>query len=112
MKSALEHLETLKAKPHHVRKRIAFTTAGLGAAVLGLAFFGVSLASGTYAIKGSNFADVSGAAPQVATTSPSGELAGAAAALDQSASAPAHIEIVDASSSSPTATAKPTVIPF
>jgi hypothetical protein len=99
MKNVFEHIEHIKGKPHHVRRRVAFGMAALGSAFVAFVWLGVSLTTGSFAIKGSSFALTMGQDEVIATTSASGvsALAGAAAAFGdtRSSSAPAHIEIVD-----------------
>lgn len=117
MKNIKEHLDTLHAKPHHVRKRIAFVSAFSGAALIGLLWFGVSLSAGTYAITGSNFAQSTGAvgeSPAVNAGPASGsQVAGAAGAFGSAPQA-AHIQIINTvtPSSHATSSAEQTVIPF
>ena len=114
MKTIFEHIEYAKGKPHHIRKRIAFSLAAGGSAVVALVWFVGSLSLGSFAIQGNTFADSTGQQPVV--TVPDNEtqnnLAGAAAALP-SANAPARIEIIDASTSkSAEHKAEQTTIPF
>ena len=114
MKNIFEHIEHLKGKPHHIRKRVAFATATGVTAVIALVWLVGSVSSGVFAIQGSTFAESTGEQPIVTTGTAGGNsgLAGAAAALpDAGANAPAHIEIIDAATATP---AKPpqTVIPF
>ena len=116
MKTFSQHLDSVKTKPHRVRKVIAYWTAGGVAAFIGLLWLGFSLASGAYTLKNNNFAEATGLSPAnagVATTSQSDQLAGAAAAVGPGSSA-AHIEIVNApsASASSSASAEQTVIPF
>ncbi len=116
MKTVFEHIEHVKGKPHHIRKRVAFAAAGSITAVIALVWLAGSLATGAFAIKGSSFADSTGQspAPVAGADTASAGLAGAAAALPSvAASAPAHIEIVDtAVASSSKRQAEQTVIPF
>lgn len=117
MRTIVERIEDLRARPHQVRKQVALTSAGGIAVVIGLIWFGVSLGSGAYAIHGSNFAEATGAeaSPNAAPSAPqTSQIAGAAAALDTADAGPAHIVIVDASSSSaaPSTSAEQTTIPF
>lgn len=118
MKTVFDHIENVKGKPHHVRKRIAFTAAASGAAFIGLAWLVGSVSFGTFAIQGTSFAESTGQGGALATEGGNGSsnLAGAAAALpptSASANAPAHIEIIDAASSTAgQAKAEQTVIPF
>ncbi len=114
MKTIFDHIEHVKGKPHHVRKRVAFGAAASGTALIALVWFVQSISSSTFALKDTSFADSareeSGAV--IAEDRGNKNIAGAAAAL-QDASAPAHIEIVDVASS--TRKAKPverTIIPF
>lgn len=116
MRTIFDHIERVKGQPHHVRKQVALTSAGGIALVIGLAWFGISLQSGVYAIHGSNFAVSTGAeaAPASASAGQTSQLAGAAAALDDSSKGPARIVIVDAASSSAASntSAEQTTIPF
>jgi hypothetical protein len=115
MRTLFDHIEHVKGQPHHVRKRVALGSAGGIAAVVGILWFGGSLAGGAYAIHGSNFAISTGAesAPSTASVSGTSQLAGAAAALDSKDTGPARIVIVDSSSSAATSTpADQTTIPF
>jgi hypothetical protein len=115
MKTIFEHIEHVKGKPHHIRKRIAFASAAVGAAVIALVWLVGSFSLGLFAIQGSSFADSTGQSPVVTTNSneENSGLAGAAAALPQSANTPAHIEIIDASpTTSGQKKAEQTTIPF
>jgi hypothetical protein len=100
MKTVFEHIDYVKGQPHHIRKRVAYATAACGTGVIAIVWFASSLATGAFAIKGSNFADAAAkdAAAPVVTTEATSQLAGAgaAAALLQTVDAPAHIEIVNA----------------
>jgi hypothetical protein len=117
MKTVFEHIEYVKGQPHHIRKRVAYATAACGTGVIAIVWFAASLATGAFAIKGSNFADnaANDAAAPVVTTDATNQLAGAgaAAALLQTVDAPAHIEIVD-TTPAPAASkqAEQTTIPF
>jgi len=120
MKTIFEHIETAKGKPHHIRKRIVFTAAGVGTALVALIWFAGTVSSNAFAIQGSNFADSTGQESVITTSPDSGSqkgLAGAAAALQDSrppaGGAPAHIEIVDTSPATSTKKqAEQTTIPF
>lgn len=115
MQKFFDYIEHLKGKPHHVRKQITFAAATGGAALIGLVWFGVSLSSGAYAINGSNFAQATGAEATVtASAGNTSQLAGAAAAVDTNKTQAAHIEIIDAATTSTAANTRPeqTVIPF
>lgn len=118
MKTIFDHLEYIKKKPHHVRKRIAFGTATAGTAFVTLIWFVSALGSNTFAIKESSFAKNIGQESIVVTGGIQGNhpansgIAGAAAALS-SASGPAHIEIIDtASSTRKVEQIEQTTIPF
>ena len=99
MKTIFEHIEHMKGKPHHVRKRVAFVTAACGTAVIALVWLVGSLGTGAFAIRGATFAESTGAEPAAATAAGNNSqgLAGVAAAVE-STDVPAHIEIIDASS--------------
>ncbi len=94
MKTVFEHIEKVKGKPHHIRKRVAFTVAAGGALTVALVWLVGSISTGTFALESSSFADAMQQAPVVRTGSASPGIAGAAAALENR-NAPAHIEIVD-----------------
>lgn len=118
MKTLSDHIATVHAQPHHVRKQIVLGVAAIVTAVIALIWFIASYVSGAFAIHGSSFAAAtSGANVQVATTSataaPTG-LAGAAGALSSNSSAPAHIEIVDTTPAPQSAQkqSQPTILPF
>ncbi len=114
MKTIFDHIEYIKGKPHHIRKKIVFATAGCLTAVVALIWFAGTLSSGTFAIQGSNFAESTGAESSVVTGGASNTgIAGAGAALESDKNAPAHIEIIDSSPATSTKKkAEPTVIPF
>ncbi len=117
MKTIFEHIEHTKKKPHHIRKRIAFVGAAGVSAFIAFVWFAGSLAMGSFAVKGTSFADA-GTQGNIENTSgvnDSSNLAGAAAALQGSKNedTAAHIEIVDnASSTRPARKAEQTTIPF
>jgi hypothetical protein len=113
MKTVFEHIEHVKKQPHHVRQGVAFAAAASCTALVALVWLTGSLWSGTFAIRSSSFAESTGQSPTVAPyDSGKSGLAGAAAALSD-ASAPAHIEIVDAASStSKQKKAEQTILPF
>ena len=114
MKTIFEHIEFVKGKPHHIRKRFAFATTAACTALIALVWAVGNISTGTFAIQGSNFAESAGSpsAEVVDDGASSTGLAGAAAALGGE-QAPAHIEIVDTSSSTrPVKKAEQTIIPF
>ncbi|MBI5405677.1 hypothetical protein HY972_01400 [Candidatus Kaiserbacteria bacterium] len=115
MKTVFEHIEHVRGKPHHIRKRVAFTAAGGITALVALVWLASSLGTGVFAIKGSSFAESAAQSSGLmikGAAQPETGLAGAAAALP-SADAPARIEIVDvAPSSSPAKQHEQTTLPF
>ena len=115
MKTVSEHIQHIKGKPHHVRKRVAFGAATGVTAFIALVWLVGNLSLGSFAIPQTSFADAvnqGGAQVVVAHTSDATSgVAGAAAAFDTSA--PAHIEIIDTASSTPAAKrVEQTTIPF
>jgi hypothetical protein len=115
MKTVFEHIEHIKGKPHHVRRRVAFATAAGVSALIGFVWLVGSFATGSFAIQGSDFAMSTGrpAADVVSSSEQVGTgLAGAASAI-QSANEPAHIEIVDTTTSTPKKNqSEQTILPF
>ncbi len=114
MKTISEHIDTIREKPHHIRKQVAFGAAGGITAVIALVWLTANAAVGTFAIKTSTFPGAE-EQPAVITTTPEGNsnLAGAAAALDKNA--PVHIEVVNTATSTPVVSnggAEQTVLPF
>jgi len=131
MKTLFDHLEYVKGKPHHVRKRIAFGVATAGTALVGMVWLVSSLSAGAFAITGSSFAESVGQGSVVTTGSDTGggsqnvagAIAGQVAAVSQglfgqgesalAGQAPARIEIVNVASSSPAPRqSEQTTIPF
>ncbi|OGG48522.1 hypothetical protein A2678_03440 [Candidatus Kaiserbacteria bacterium RIFCSPHIGHO2_01_FULL_53_31] len=119
MKTLFDHLENIKGKPRHVRKRIAFGSAIGGTSLVALVWLVASLSAGAFAIQGSSFATSAGQGSlQVAGASNMNSgadknLAGAAAALTNDSSLPARIEIVNVASSSPVqGESERTILPF
>lgn len=114
MKTIFEHIEHVKGKPHHVRKRVAFAAAASLTAFIALVWFVGNLSLGVFAIPSNSFAD--SVARQNALTSDTGtdspNLAGVAGVIPKT-SGPARIEIIDAASSTTgQKKAEQTVIPF
>ena len=117
MRTLFQHIDRVRERPHHVRRRIAFGTAGVAAGAVALVWLGTSLATGAFQIQGSDFAQATGAEPADTTSGngsdTSGVAAAAAASLDTNA--PAHLEVVPAApkASVRSATAPgPAVLPF
>lgn len=114
MKTLFEHIEHVKTKPHHIRKRVAFFAAGSLTAVIALVWLTGSIALGRFALPSNSFADAGGEPSIIATGNESTQgnsFAGVAAAFEDPA--PAKIQIVNVSTS--TTVGKPleeTVIPF
>lgn len=114
MKKLSHHIEHLRTKPHHVRRKVAVGVAAFGSGFVGLVWLVGSLASGTFAVPNTSFADLGKNQNTIATTSANtvtSGLAGVAAAAKQESTAPAHIEIVDTSPST-SVHAEQTTIPF
>ena len=115
MKTLFDHIEHVKGKPHHIRKRVAFGVATFGSALIALVWLVGSYSSGAFVIKGSSFAMSTGQDAVVATTSAVSDQGlagvGAAAALSSDTNVPAHIEIVDTAPAK-TQQAEPTTLSF
>ncbi len=112
MQVLFDHIDTVKGKPHHVRRQVAFTVAAVIAGVVGLLWLGVSLSMGAFAIEGSSFAESTGAIPMADAVSANSQLAGSAAAFSQEDTRAAHIEIVDTTPKQSSSLPEQTVIPF
>jgi len=115
MRSIFEHIERVQAKPYHIRKRVAFSVAGAGTALVALVWLIGSLALGDFAIAGSSFADSVGQGNIIATVpSDSSLIAGAGAVVSDSAKENApRIQIIDTTSSVKGAVkTEPTILPF
>ena len=116
MKTIFDHIDTVKAQPHHIREKVAFGVAGAAAGIVALAWFFGVFATGTFAIADTSFAQSSGvggaAVAAVAPQDTNYGVAGAAAAIPSSAEAPAGIEIVDAPAKTTPAASDRTYIPF
>jgi len=111
MKKLTDHIEYVKGQPHHVRRSVAFGTAGGFAAFVGLIWISGSLATGAFHIQGATFADANTPTAVEAVAPSDSGVAGVAAAL--AAPKAAHIEIIDTSSTTaPSEKPEPTVIPF
>ena len=114
MKTIFDHIEHAKSKPHHIRKRIALTATAIGTALVAVVWFVSTLSSGAFALQGSTFAESTGEESATVTGGNANTegVAGAAAAIPD-AKAPAHIEIIDSSTSTSGGNqAEQTVIPF
>jgi len=114
MKTIFDHIEHVKGKPHHIRRQVAFTAAGCGAALIALVWLVGNVSLGTFAIKSTSFASATEGLSVVATddSTAGANFAGVASAFP-GAQEPARIEIVDvASSSVASGRAERTTIPF
>ncbi len=118
MKKIIHHVERVKGQPHHVRKQVVFGVAGSVTGLVAFIWLGTSLATGAFAIEGSNFAQSTSNTGTVETVAPgTSQLAGAAAAFEASQGEP-RIQIVDTTASSSVEAEPPrdggneTVIPF
>ncbi len=116
MKTIFAHIEQVKGKPHHIRKKIAFTVAASCATLVGLVWFISNVSLGVFTIQGSSFAESTGQTGVIATgvgENGSSNLAAVAAMPSENANTSVHIEIIDAASSTVgQAGAEQTVIPF
>jgi hypothetical protein len=100
MKTIFDHIEYVKGKPHHIRKRVALATAALGSGLIAIVWLVGSLATNSFAIQGTSFAASMEQNTIVVAPSDVGnkDLAGvAAAAALQDSGSPARINIVDTS---------------
>lgn len=118
MKTVFEHIEHVKGKPHHVRRRVAFAAAMSGAAIVALVWLVGSFSLGTFALQENSFADAVGQGSIKTTDGGKGSpsvtsgIAGVAAVF-QTANTPASIEIIDTVSSTYQGKkAEQTTIPF
>ncbi|MFA6415071.1 MAG: hypothetical protein WC217_02305 [Candidatus Paceibacterota bacterium] len=114
MKTIFEHIEYVKGKPHHIRKRIAFAVATGGTMLVALVWLVGSLSTGAFAIGGSSFAESTVPATAIEINGNNANLAGAAAALTSvsSENAPARIEIIDTTSAVKQKQAEQVILPF
>ena len=112
MQSVVNHIEQLKGKPYHHRKRITYLYAGIGAGAIGLVWLIASLATGAFLIHDSLLTrDSSGEGTAVIEANQ--RIAGAAAALTTDAGAPAELKIIDTKpTSARTKQPEHTVMPF
>lgn len=110
MSTLTQHLETLRAKPYHVRRRIAHSTAGLVTALVALVWLTVSLNAGRFAIHETPFRSPNVEAIVNGVPGTSAALAGVAAAASEQERA--SIEIIDAKLPGAVTAPEPTVISF
>lgn len=113
MKTISQHIEHVRAQPHHVRKHVAFASAAAITIVVALVWFASSISAGVFALRvDSSFGQSAGSLKEVSSNQ---NLAGvgAAAAFSQVDTVPAHIEIIDsAPAASGVKKAEQTTIPF
>lgn len=111
MKNLTEHIEYVRSQPHHIRRKAALTTAGAISGVIGIIWLTANVATGSFALSNTSFADAGGTAT-VTTVNANGQgLAGVAAATANTQTP--QIQIVDTSTSTaPTTPSQQTVIPF
>jgi hypothetical protein len=116
MKTISEHIKHIHGKPHHIRKRVAFTAAAAGAGLLAAVWLIGSLSMGAFALKPTSFATSEGEGTVTTvpdTTSADAQVAGAAAApAPEDANAPAHIQIVNVTPTNAAPAQSRTTIPF
>ena len=114
MKTIFEHIERVKGQPHHIRKRVAFSTAAVGTAVIAFVWVVASLSTGAFALKDSSFAQNASDNGTQSVLNGSEQLAGVGAVSESSGeNEPARIEIIDAPSpSSSGKEQEKTIIPF
>ncbi len=114
MKTILDHIERVQEKPHHIRKQIAFGVAAALTAVIALVWLVSSIGTGAFALKDTSFAQSTGEErTRTVTGDDTEQLAGVGASVRSGASAPAYIEIIDATSStSGQKKTEQTTIPF
>lgn len=118
MRSVIDHIDRVKAQPHHVRHAVALVSAGLITAFIALAWVGVSLSTGAFAIAGDGFTQATGAAPPNVHGKPAPDSAGLAGAAGAPAAGQAHMDIVpngtspSAPAQNASAPASPAIIPF
>lgn len=114
MQALFRHIDRVKEKPHHVRRKVALATASGITAFIAVAWFAYSLSVGGFAIQGATFADSVGASGSTVTAGGSEGLAGAAAAPSWGTpKEEPRIEIIDPKTSQTKRSApEPTIIPF
>lgn len=119
MRTLSHHVDRLRAKPHATRRQIALASAfGISAFIALLWFVGV-VATGTFNIQGTSFAESTGQEPSLAANAPpknSNIIGAASAALGFEQGDSARIEIVSSATSSTLSQkdrqSEQTVIPF
>lgn len=102
MAAVSEHLERLRAKPHHVRRQIAFGTSVALTALVAVGWMGSLLSTPKLAIERTptNGEEVNFEESLTQTQSNFSSLMGAAGAALGATSSPSKIEVVDTKTSS------------
>ena len=96
MAAVTEHLERLRAKPHHVRRQIAFGTSVAITALVAVGWMGALVSSPKLAIEQrTTEEDMNFGSAMTDTRSNFSELVGAAGAAFGASSSPAQITVVD-----------------
>lgn len=119
MKTAAQHIEYIRSKPHHVRKRIVFVASSVITGFIAFIWIVTGLVTDSFAVKQSSFADATGgsdtgvAVVQVNANRQGLAAVGAAVIPQSTNSAPAQIEVVNSVPVvSPIDQSNKTVIPF
>lgn len=101
MAAVSEHLERLRAKPHHVRRQIAFGTSLVVTALVAVGWMGALLSSPKLAIERTptDGEEVNFQESLTETRSNFSDLVGAAGAALGATSSPTKIEVVDTKTS-------------
>jgi len=113
MRTLSDHIEHVKTKPHHVRQRIAYATAGGTTALIALFWLFGSITLGRFALPSNSFADSAGSSIIATGDETAGEssFAGVASAFPDAA--PARIQIVNVATSTTVGRqGEQTTIPF
>ena len=92
MKTVFDHIEHIKGKPHHIRKKVVFTVAAAITGVIALVWLGVSISTNAFALKPTSFAESTGQGGIVATES--SEPTGVSGAGTASAAAVTPVPVV------------------
>lgn len=95
-----DHLDRLRTKPHHVRRRIAFVTSLGITGFVALGWMGAMATSGSLALATPSITEEETGLSLTETKSNFSELMGAAGAALTASSAPARITVVDGTVSS------------
>ena len=114
MKTFFDHLENVKGKPHHVRKRVAFGSAIVGTSLVALVWLVSSLSVGAFALKNNSFAKSVEQSSVVASEplKDTQNVAGVAGAYSENTSAPVHIEVIRPVATTTKKQIEQSIIPF